>query len=157
MPPSIAEVAAACAAEPLLSGAVYYYCDCGTGAAPDCVAGNDANAGTDPSLPRRTIADAITRFNSMAANDTVALCQGGAFDATAGLSFGPSRCSVGSTCNDLRDFSPTTFTSTAMPIVNSGADVSRLFSVTGDTGGVRILNLSLRGHGTDYGFFFYNG
>ena len=45
VPASIASVQAAFAAEPM-RGPVYYYCDCGPGAEGDCVAGNDANAGT---------------------------------------------------------------------------------------------------------------
>jgi hypothetical protein len=150
--------AATCASYTPLSGNTYYYCDCGTGADPDCInhIGNDANAGNDITLPRRTIGNAMTRFNTMAVNDTVALCRGGAFNTTTALSIGASRCAPGSNCNDLKDYSAIGFASTAKPIINSlGTD--RAFSVMNNTGGVRILNLSLKGHGTNGGFFFYNG
>jgi hypothetical protein len=97
----------------------------------------------------------MTRFNSMAANSTVALCKGGAFNTTS-ISFGASRCSAGSACNDLRDYSAAGFSSTAKPIINfSGSNATINFS--GNTGGVRLLNLSLKGNGTNEGFFYYEG
>ena len=95
----------ACATAPLrATGAVYYYCDCGTGAAAGCVAGNDANAGTDPSAPRRTFANARTRFNGMNAGDTVALCRTGAWNENGGGIYN-ARCRAGNTC-DFRDYIP---------------------------------------------------
>ena len=158
-----ASVAAACAAAPRLSGTVHYYCDCGTGAQSGCVAGNDANAGTEPLLPRRTIGNAATFLRSSAAvNDTVALCKGGAFNATGTLSIGSTRCTAGTTCNDLREYTPTTFAGTAKPIINNVAGTAYLFTVSGSLGGVRLLNLKLVGdHGAvgnrNRGFFFYKG
>ncbi len=158
-PTSIAEVAAACAAEPYLPGTVYYYCDCGTGAQGDCVAGDNANAGTDPLLPRRTIGDAVARFGVLAVNDTVALCKGGAFDSAGGLSIGSNRCGAGAACNDLREYTPTTFAGTAKPIINNAAGDATLFTFMG-SGGIRLLNLKLKGDGgtignRNRGFFFY--
>jgi hypothetical protein len=72
---------ASCASTPLRStGTKYYYCDCQGGAASGCVAGNDANAGTSPTAPRRTLSAAIAQFNAMNAGDTIALCRGGAWN-----------------------------------------------------------------------------
>ncbi len=159
---SIASVAAACAAEPM-RGTVYYYCDCGTGAEAGCVAGNDAKIGTSPSAPRRTIGNAAARFKSLAVNDTVALCKGGAFNATGNISIGSSRCAVGVTCNDLREYTPTTFSGTAKPIINNAAgDEISLFNFMGKKGGIRVLNLKLVGavdqaKQRNRGFFFYAG
>jgi hypothetical protein len=149
--------AAACTPYPPLTGTTYYYCDCGTGADADCInhIGKDTNTGTDIASPRRTIEDAMTRFNSMAANETVALCKGGAFD-TPSISIGASRCSAGSTCNDLRDYSVAGFSSTAKPIINFSGS-SATIDVSGNKGGVRLLNLSLKGNGTNEGFFYYEG
>lgn len=163
---AIINAANACAALPT-QGTVYYYCDCGTGAAAGCVAGNDANPGTSSSAPRRTIANAITRLNSLSGNNTIALCQGGAFNATGQLTVSNTSCTAGTTCNDIREYSPTTFTSNAKPIVNNASGTVRLFSFAGNIpnnliGGMRFLNLKLNGDSGAYGngnegFFFYNG
>lgn len=156
-------MAAACAAAPLLSGTVHYYCDCGTGAQSGCRAGNDANPGTDPLLPRQTIANAAIFIRSQAGvNDTVALCKGGAFNATTSLNIGSSRCPTGTTCNDLREYTPTTFQGTAKPIINNAAGAVTLFYISGNVGGVRLLNLRLNGdngaiRNGNRGFFFYSG
>ncbi len=156
-PTSIAEVAAACAGEPM-RGTVYYYCDCGTGAEGDCVPGDDTNGGTDPLFPRQTIANAESRFGTLAVNDTVALCKGGAFDAAGDFRIGSNRCGAGVACNDLREYTPTTFAGTAKPIVNNGSGGVPLFFFQG-TGGVRLLNLALHGTPTsgNQAFFFYRG
>jgi len=160
---AIAGVAAACAAEPM-RGTVYYYCDCGVGAAANCVAGNDANAGTDPAAPRRTITDAVTRFGSLTGTNTIAFCKGGAFDSspTYWHSLDNSSCAAGTTCNDLREYSPTTFASSAKPIINNAAAKVTTFAVSGNKGGVRLLNLALKGDsGTignaNWGVFLYAG
>lgn len=80
-----------CAEAPLrTTGTTYYYCDCQSGAASGCVAGKDSDPGTSPSAPRQSFADAQSRFRSMAAGSTVALCRGGAWTATGGLIDNPS-------------------------------------------------------------------
>ncbi len=71
-----------CADVPLRStGTIYYYCDCGTGASAGCTPGNDANAGTSPSAPRRSWSSALGRMNALQAGDTVAFCRTGAWAA----------------------------------------------------------------------------
>ncbi len=58
-PPPPAPSSGSCAAEPLrTTGAKYYVCSCDAGAAAGCVAGNDANSGTSPSAPWKTIGKA---------------------------------------------------------------------------------------------------
>ena len=160
---AIYDTAAACAAEPM-RGTVYYYCDCGTGADANCVPGDDANTGTDPAAPRRTITDAVTRFRSLTGTNTIAFCKGGAFDSSPKYwhSLNNSSCAAGRTCNDLREYSPTTFVSSAKPIINNIQANVTTFSVTGNYGGIRILNLALKGDSgaignRNDGFFFYAG
>jgi hypothetical protein len=156
---SIASVAAACAAEPM-RGTIYYYCDCGTGAEAGCKPRDDSKAGTDPQFPRQTIGNAAARFSSLAVNDTVALCKGGAFNSAGNLSIGSSRCGVGVACNDLREYTPTTFAGSAKPIINNAAGSVQLFTFSGNKGGIRLLNLKLKGDGGssgNQGFFFYRG
>ncbi|OIQ99992.1 hypothetical protein GALL_180080 [mine drainage metagenome] len=141
-------------------GTTYYYCDCGTGASAGCVAGSDSKAGVSPSAPRQTIADAASRMRSVAGSPfTVALCKGGAFNALGALSVGSSTCAAGTTCNDLREYTPTTFTGIAKPIINNVAGATNLFTFNGNVGGVRVMNIALQGDGSsgNRAFFFYNG
>lgn len=149
-----------CASLPT-QGTVYYYCDCGNGAATGCIAGDDANPGTSASSPRRTITKAITQLNSLSGGNTIALCQGGAFNATGQLSMDPPRCAAGTTCNDLREY-VTSWGANKKPIINNATGGVRLFSFMGNVGGVRILNLKLNGDNGAVGngntaFFFYKG
>ena len=164
VPTSIINAATACAAEPVRAGPVYYYCDCGKGADTKCIAGDDNNAGTSADAPRRTLANAVARFGSLTGNYTIAFCKGGAFDSTATVwnSIGTSTCAAGTTCNDLREYIPTTFAGIAKPILNNYAGSATLFTVQNNRGGVRILNLSLKGDGGalsngNDGFFLYRG
>lgn len=154
--------AAACATAPLrTTGTTYYYCDCGAGAAAGCTPGSDANPGTSPTAPRRTLANAITRFGSMRAGDTVALCRTGSFSGSGGLD--NSSCRAGTagwpppadntdTC-DLRDYVPAWATAASpRPIVNGS------FGVTSNTEGYRLWNLDVRHNGGGNGtIFLYYG
>jgi hypothetical protein len=141
-----------------MRGTIHYYCDCGTGAEGDCVAGNDSNSGLTAALPRRTIAAAAANFSTLSAYDTVALCKGGAFNTASTFNIGSNRCGTGVACNDLREYSPTTFTGTAKPLINySGSGNNALFQFASGTGGVRVLNLALNGMGNiNRGFFFFS-
>jgi hypothetical protein len=149
----IASTAAECAALPM-QGTVYYYCDCGTGADAGCVAGNDANDGLSAAHPRQTIADAVTRFAAMSANNTVALCKGGAFNASATFTIPASKCAAGSTCADLREYAVSG--QTAKPIINF-AGTTKAVTADGNKGGARLLNISLKGSLENQGAFFYDG
>lgn len=143
-----------------MRGNVYYYCNCGTGAEADCVPGNDASVGTNPAAPRQTIGNAASRFSLLAVNDTVALCKGGAFNSSGSLDIGSNRCGAGVACNDLREYTPTTFTGSAKPVINNAAGDVSLIRFSGSTGGVRVLNLKLNGNNTtasSRGVFLYNG
>lgn len=151
--------AAQCTPFAPLSGTTYYYCDCGTGSATGCQKGSDSNTGTDPLLPRQTIENAITRFGTMATNSTVALCRGGAFNAKSALTLRTTNCGSGAGC-DLKDYTPAWLTAPVKPkpIINSAAgDTGSLITVAYGEGGVRFLNLSLKGNNANGGLFFYNG
>ncbi len=106
-PPHFPRAEAACATEPLrATGTTYHVCDCGPGAAPGCIPGNDANPGTSKSSPWRSWSKASAQFASMAGGSTVAFCRGGAWTGLSGT--GPmrnTRCSASSTC-DMRDYDP---------------------------------------------------
>lgn len=149
----------AAAIEPII-GTAYYYCDCGTGADAGCVAGNNANAGTDPAAPRQTIASAMTRlaaFTSSAAS--IMLCKGGAFnDASNGMSITNSTCTSGTYCHDIRSYTPPTWSSSGnKPRINS-TSASPLFTISGSAAGIRLIGLNLvaGGIGTE-GVFLYTG
>lgn len=154
-----AAASATCAAMPLrATGVTYYFCDCATGADPNCApnnaAANDANPGTDPSAPKRSWAAVVSRFNAMNAGDTIALCKGGAWTASSVANFLNPRCAAAAnmrtganttTC-DLRDHAPP-WGGTARPIIRQTASANLLQFASGTMSGVRILNLDLEGGG----------
>ncbi len=146
---------ASCADAPLrTTGPVYYYCDCQSGASGGCAAGDDAAAGTSPSAPRRTLANAVARFNSMAAGSTVALCRGGAFSRTATAGIYNAACRAGDPC-DLRDYAPAGMENAPRPVILAGGnDVFRV-QTGGHDEGYRFWNLDLRHTGgTGISFWF---
>lgn len=155
---SISAQQASCAAE-VVVGTPYYYCDCGKGAAGNCVAGNDANTGTDPAAPRKTIANAITKLATLSGSNTLRFCKGGAFDTQGSLNMPTTSCAPGSTCTDFREYDSPVFASAAKPIINSPAGGVALINIMGNRGGVRLLNLKLHGNGTfgNVGMFLYSG
>ncbi len=121
---------AVCTAEPIrATGTTYYFCDCQAGADADCVAGDDANAGTSPGAPRRTWAAAVARFNGMAAGGTVAFCRGGRWTGS-GQTLANAACSPGAaTSCILRDY---------VPPWASGDEDRPTFAFTGTNDGVRV-------------------
>jgi hypothetical protein len=164
-PASGAPEANGCDATPLRpKGRIFYYCDCdGAGADPACAAnngaGDDRNAGTRPTAPRRTLADALARFNGMEAGDTVVLCRGGAWLSSGGQIRNP-RCLAERTC-DLRDYVPRWASQkTARPRIEAPAGTTVLGMVApGRHGGYRIWNLDIRepgdiGRGDGIVFFY---
>lgn len=151
--------AARCATEPLRStGTIYYACDCQTGAAAGCSPGNDANPGTSPGAPLRTLSAASSKFRAMNAGDTVALCAGGRFSAVADnwSAWVNLACTPSSPCI-LRDY-PTAWSS-ERPVVAMPAAGERAFAIGGKPNlvdGVRFLNLNLVGNGSGVGIGFGN-
>ncbi len=163
---------ATCANEPLrATGTTYYVCDCQAGAAPGCVAGNDANAGTSKSAPWQSWAKAMAKFKTMNGGDTIAMCKGGAWNGVAGtnptmagngyssnVTILNANCSASSTC-DWRDYDPSpAFSATAKPLVRPADNVDVFafgrsrFTSTGYTAppikGFRIFNLDLAANGS---------
>lgn len=59
----------------------FYVSDCGSGASSQCVAGNDANAGTSASAPWKSCAKVASQFSKLAAGDQVLFARGSAQDA----------------------------------------------------------------------------
>ena len=162
VPTAIASVQASYAALPLpdttkgLTGPVIHFCDCGTGASGSCVAGNDTTGNGSAANPYQSLAKAVTTLNAASSGTTIAMCQGGAFNATASYTINTT-CTAGTTCFDLREYSPTTFSATAKPIINNSLS-SILFTVQNGHGGVRFMNLSFKGNNTGSNelFFLWN-
>jgi hypothetical protein len=160
--PAPVGVAGGCASEPIRStGAKYYFCDCQAGASTGCVAGNDANAGTDINAPKRTLSAATTIFSNMNGGDTVAFCRGGRW--AAGSWGGPtnSRCTATSTC-DVRSYAPPWGGNGARPYFpynGSGNSFWDFGNGTTTNGYMRFQGLEVRGGGssTQDGAFVYNG
>lgn len=152
----IATKQAEAAAMPYLSASPTYYCDCGTGASPSCVVGNDAADGLTASTPKRSIAVAESQLATFTNGTprTIALCTGGAFDLTGTLSMNTTGCAAGTICYELREYQSAF--SVAKPVVNNSSAANTVFSWAGAYGGLRILNIKVVGNGTDTGFLFYH-
>lgn len=123
------------------TGTVYYVCDCGTGADPNCQVGNDSNNGTDPAHPLLTLSKAKEQFHAMEAGDTVALCRGGVFVQADNVDWGNSKCRVNNNCT-LRDYLPAGLpATTALPAIVSGAGIYRGMPFMSGGAGYRFINL----------------
>lgn len=146
---TIASVDAAAAAEPYLAGnTVQYYCDCQSGAAADCTAGDDATGDGSRNAPYQTLDAAMTWLNG-GDHRTAALCRGGSFKSAHTskfvYTFGSTSCPPGTLCNELREY-PIGGTD-AKPLITNLAGSYYLFtSVQNATsGGWRFMNLKLQG------------
>lgn len=150
---------ARCAAEPLRPRApITYVCDCAAGADPGCVPGDDRRAGDRATAPKRSYPAALERFRSMPAGATVAFCRGGrweipARDAGRWVNF---RCRADRTC-DVRDYEPPWGNGKqGRPVLVQEGEYPLFGFGQGEPvspkGGVRILNLELRGSGKNPAF-----
>jgi hypothetical protein len=150
---AIASVQAAWAATPLPgTGTIHYFCDCQTGASGNCVAGNDANAGTSASAPKQSVA-ALRAMLPLANGDTAAFCKGGYWTTTSNLRPNVTTCTAGTTCVDFRDYASPNFTSSAKPTIYMGSGAQQLWNVTSGQGGFRVFNMhfSSNNSGVSYG------
>ncbi len=155
-------------ADPLPSaeaaGSVYYACDCQLGADGNCVAGSDANSGTDPAAPWQTYARARTAFASLSAGDEIRFCRGGAFDlGTGGARWVNASCTAGQPCV-VADYTPAWASGDegrpilTRPTADHAFDLANGGSALAE-GGYVFRNLDLRCTGCTSGgwaFFFYN-
>ncbi len=134
-----------CATEPLrTTGTVFYFCDCGTGADPACVPGNDSNDGLSPARPKRTSPQ--EKFKSIMAGQTVAMCRGGAFSFIDTYTNNHNCNSATDTC-DLRDYTPPSHPEWSTdqnqrPIINGPrVFVPNSWSASPSSRGLRFWNL----------------
>lgn len=141
------------------SGAVFYVCNCLEGADPACVAGDDANAGDNPSAPWQTFVKAQGEFANLGPGDTIAFCRGGAFDAAGGGRWVNDTCEAANPCV-VRDYLPDDADDTTpKPIITTHDGVFR-FEDGGDANheeGYTVMHLTLRATTTDgQAVFVYN-
>jgi hypothetical protein len=141
------------------SGPVFYFCDCGAGADPGCVPGDDGADGAAPTSARRTFEAARSAFNALPAGGTVALCRGGAFTVSGTRWSNPS-CRADDRCV-VRDYDPGGVDPDARPLVRA-LNGSHVFSLEdgGDANheeGYVIANLRLTSvDGGGWAVFAYN-
>ncbi|MBK7896292.1 MAG: right-handed parallel beta-helix repeat-containing protein [Anaerolineaceae bacterium] len=146
------------------TAATYYVCDCQPNADGDCVAGSDANSGTNPAVPWQTVEKARTQFNSGTAGDEIRFCQGGAFDMSGASRWVNASCAAAQPCL-VADYGPPWASGDeARPILlrtvdDHAFDLSNGGSALAE-GGYSFRNLDLRCPAcTDaggWGFFLYN-
>jgi hypothetical protein len=118
-------------------GTVHYFCSNG---------GSDSSDGLSPNKPRASWSAAVSTFNAMNAGDTVALCRGGSWTATA-AAIGNGSCEAVRTC-DFRDYG-----SGSRPVINYAGpaypSTTNLFTLSraGHDEGYRFWNLDIRNGG----------
>jgi hypothetical protein len=141
------------------AGTIRYVCDCGEGAAPGCVAGDDAAEGSQGS-PWKSYEKARTTFNVMEAGDSIAFCRGGVFPVD-----GPNNRWVNNKCRAdqpciVRDYTPEGGAGELeRPLFLFTDRLGIAFDDAADSDheeGYVFMNLSLRGNDTNDGFFVYN-
>jgi hypothetical protein len=162
MPLNPTDAASACATEAFpTSGTIVYACDCETGADANCKAGNDSNDGSTPASALKSYGKVTSKYSSIPAGGTVALCRGGSFTSTASTStVSNPNCTAASPCL-LRDYVPTSWTPAVdhQPIIHTGASNDGIqLNSSKHQEGFRILNLDFEGDGTSSseGIFLYN-
>jgi len=161
-PPDVPELpgASPCPDPATDPAATFYVCDCQSGAAAGCVAGDDSADGSR-NTPFKTFTKAGEVFNSLPAGGTVAFCRGGAFDSPGGARLANQNCRVDAQCV-MRDYSADWAASDA-PLPSIRVASGKAFDVENGgnalpDGGYLFLNLAITGAGaaTEAGFFFYN-
>lgn len=75
----------------------YHVCDCAAGAAPGCVAGNDAAAGT-AAAPWRSYDRAQDAWATLAAGDSLRFCRGGVFPIAGSTRWVNAQCRAETPC-----------------------------------------------------------
>ena len=166
---NIAAVQATYAALPLpdtangMTNTPVYFCDCGTGSDPACIAGSDSTGAGTSASPYQTIAKAATTLNASSSGSTVALCKGGAFNESTFFTYTNSSCSAGAVgvpnyCRDLREYSSPNFSASEQPRINQPSGATYAFASQSSSGGsgLRVMNLDFEGNGSaQYGIFIY--
>ncbi|MET0334320.1 MAG: right-handed parallel beta-helix repeat-containing protein [Rhizobacter sp.] len=133
------------APSPAPTGAVtYYFSDCQSNASPGCVAGNNANAGTSASAPKRTLAG--INLDTLPAGSRLLFARGGAW---TGFNVQVHNLNVTAAAPLVFDSYAPPWGGTARPWLVSGgafyAFQTSHFGRTEDSGGYVIRNLKLDG------------
>jgi hypothetical protein len=146
---------------PLAHATDFHACDCGPAAEAGCVAGDDANAGTDPDAPFQTLTRARQAFGGeLQAGDRLLFCQGGDFAADGGA-WVNDRCTSASPCT-VSAYAPS-WGGAASPRISSAGLTAFDLSNGGDAmseEGYRIEALDVRCVGCEttggVGVFLFN-
>ena len=135
-----------------------YVCDCQTNADADCVAGSNANSGTDPAAPWQTYEQARSFYNSsIAAGDEILFCQGGAHDISGDPDniWSATSCTAVQLCT-IADYTPPWASGDEGRPILQRANDGHGFTIN-NTSGYSFQNLDLRctgcAGGSGWGFF----
>lgn len=155
--------AVTCVAGPA-TGTVYYACDCGTGAQPNCTPGNDANPGTSPSQALRTLDAVISKWATMVDGDRMELCYGGVFQESVSTnSFNNTHFTAAGGGGVVMPYSAAWGGGTVLPVllIPSGQDGIRIVSPSAVMGPMLFADLEIAGQGNSgvsaqaFGIFVY--
>lgn len=141
------------------SAAEHHVCDCALGADPDCLAGDDGDAGTSVD-PWRSYEKARGEFGSLAAGDAIRFCRGGAWAIAAGTRWVNGSCLAALPCV-VGAYSPLWASGDEGRPILDRIDGQHGFALEdgGDAEheeGYLFESLELRGGGSGWGFFLYN-
>lgn len=141
--------ASKCASEPEPTTSIIYVCDCQTGAESGCVPGNDSNAGTSKTAPKRSWTAVQQAWRGLTAGGTVALCKGGRWAADTNdlgtyATWRNLNCTAGQPCT-LRDYGASWGGTGRPQIAHTVSDAPFTFwPADGTEGGhYRVLNLRI--------------
>ncbi|MES2038069.1 MAG: right-handed parallel beta-helix repeat-containing protein [Pseudomonadota bacterium] len=146
----------------------YYFSDCQAGADAMCVPGNDANPGTSPTAPKRSLAAANTLLNSASAGDQILLAKNGSWTPEGTAFYTGNDRGRASNHIVIADYTPNGYSGSAKPLIKlTGKAASCLIITTnGDIAhhkeGFTFKNIKCMGKGMTgaaadaTGIFTYN-
>ncbi|HSX60834.1 MAG TPA: right-handed parallel beta-helix repeat-containing protein [Tahibacter sp.] len=145
-----------------LAAADHFVCDCATGAAPGCVAGNDAAAGNSPATAWRSYDRAQDAWSGLAAGDSIHFCRGGVFPIAGSTQWLNTQCTAAQRCGIEAYSAAWASGGEARPRLVQSSGHGFNFANAGDAapdGGYRVRDLELACTACtndDWGLFFFN-
>lgn len=145
-----------------LRAAERFVCDCASGAAAGCVAGNDAAAGSTPATAWRSYDRAQDAWPGLAAGDSLRFCRGGVFPLSGSTQWHNPQCTAAQPCSIAAYSAPWASGGEPRPRLMQSSGHGFVLANAGDAapdGGYRVSDLELVCTGCsndDWGFFLFN-
>lgn len=95
----------------------YYFSDCQAGADAMCVPGNDANPGTSPSAPKRSLTAANALLDKVSAGDQILLAKNGSWTSVTSAFWTGNNRGTATNHIVIADYAPTGYSGSAKPLI----------------------------------------